>query len=513
MTPKQKKSKEEALAGLPVDLTKVSKNQLQEALNLAWETGRLAYKLRPHQRRAYDQFYGRRDSKKFVMVCGRRYGKSVLLLTLCAERCLRESGVQCAYVAPVETGIAGYIQPIIDTVFDDCPSYLRPEFKKGSIEFKNGSRIMFNGCNMRSYRTMRGQKLALAVVDEMAEVDDLEGAVDDVLFPAVWDSHGEMVLSGTPPVVPSPEHPVIRYVETAKLTGSYFHGTVYDAGYTEEEIAVAMREVGINGKESDRFRREFMAEFVRDTSSVVVPEFNHDLHVKDNPRPEYYNLLFKCFAADLGVVDNTVGLFAYYDFPRATIVIQDEMILKGDKVRTDIVAREIRAREKVLGWTSDRTTRWADNNNLMLINDLNGPGHGISISATGKGQKAGNEMTMVNTARIMFGQNRIEINPNCKFLITTLECAFWDKDKKQFGRTKELGHMDALDALIYLVRNINMSINPFPTNYGLHPDLHAMNPLGVEAPTSTAEGEMFKKIFDKGRFMNKPTVKRIWSAI
>jgi hypothetical protein len=60
---------------------------------------------------------------------------------------------------------------------------------------------------MRQYRYMRGQKLALATVDEMAEVDDLEAAVDDVLFPAVWDSNGEMVLSGTPPPIPSPVVP------------------------------------------------------------------------------------------------------------------------------------------------------------------------------------------------------------------------------------------------------------------------------------------------------------------
>lgn len=477
---------------------------------MAWETGRLKYKLREHQAKAYDQYYGPRDSKKFVMVQGRRSGKSVLMLLLETEACIRNPGVQCAYVAPVETGIEAYIQPIIDVVFDDCPDYLLPEFNKKGIYFKNGSRILFNGCNMRSYRTMRGQKLALACIDEMAEVDDLESAVDDVLFPAVWDSHGEMVLSGTPPVVPSPEHPVIRYVETAKLTGSYFHGTVYDAGYTEEEIAVAMREVGIDGKDSDRFRREFMAEFVRDTSAVVIPEFNSTLHVKNALRPEYYHLLFKCFAADLGVVDNTVGLFAYYDFPRATIVIQDEVILNGEKVRTDLLAREIKAREKILSWTSDRTSRWSDNSNLVLINDLNGPGHGISINATDKGKK---EAEMVNKVRILFSQNRIEINSNCKFLITTLECAFWDKDKKAFGRTKELGHMDALDALIYLVRNINMSINPFPANYGMGRNMEPLNPLGIQHEVNSAEGEMFKKIMATNRFSQKPSAKKIWSAL
>lgn len=482
-------------------------SDLESAIHLAWENGRLLYKLRPHQARAYEQFYTARDSKKFVICAGRRFGKSVLLLALCTERSIRSPGVQCSYVAPVERGLSDYITPIIDLVFDDCPEEFRPTFRtnKNDLLFPNGSRIIFNGCNMRNYRYMRGQKLALAVVDEMSEVDDLEGAVDDVLFPAVWDSHGEMVLSGTPPVVPSAEHPVVRYVETAKQTNSFFHGTVYDAGYTEEDIQVAMREVGINGKDSARFRREFMAEFVKDDSAVVIPEFNESIHVKATERPRYYDWLFKAVGADLGVVDNTACLFAYYDFPKAKIVIQDEFLLSGDKVRTDILAGEIKTREQVLGWQPFRVSRWSDNTNLMLINDLTSI-HGLGISPTDKEAKA----EMVNKVRILFQQNRIEISPNCKKLIATLNSAFWDKDKKDFGRTKNLGHMDLLDALVYLVRNINMSTNPLPTEYAHDP----MKLGGHDRAPTTQEGAMLKDLFNKEKLQPgfKPPVKRLWSA-
>ena len=241
------------------------------------------------------------------MVGGRRCRKSTLLLILHAETAIRNPGVQTAYVAPVEVGLEKYISPIISTVFADCPNDLLPKYSNGSLSFANGSEVVFNGCNMRQYRHMRGRKLKLATVDEMAEVDDLEGAVDDVLFPAVWDSHGEMVLSGTPPVVPSPDHPVMRYVQTAQQTQSYWHGTIYDAGYTEQEISHAMREVGIDGKDSARFRREFMAEFVRDESAVIVPEFQEKEHVQTFEKPVYYDLLYKGSGSDLGVADKTSG--------------------------------------------------------------------------------------------------------------------------------------------------------------------------------------------------------------
>lgn len=440
------------------------------------------------------------------MVAGRRCRKSTLLLILHAECCIRTTGVQTAYVAPVETGLADYISPIMDLVFSDCPADLRPRLVDRTLHYPNGSRTVFNGCNMRQYRYMRGQKLALATVDEMAEVDDLEGAVDDVLFPAVWDSHGEMVLSGTPPVVPSPDHPVVRYVAAARLANSYFHATVYDAGYTEQEISEACREVGIDGKDSPRFKREFMAEFIRDESAVIIPEFDERRHVQDDERPLYYAELYKSSGSDLGVADKTVCLFAYYDFPKARIVIQREFVLKGVEVRTDHFADRFRATIAELDWdeSSSRIGHWSDNSNLMLLNDL-ALIHGINIGATDKENKA----EWLNKVKILFGQNRIVIDPSCKLLIATLNGAFWkDALKKDYGRSDALGHMDALDALIYLVRNTRMEANPFPLDYDLttgrtYDPATFVYPQNWDRVAHTPEGRALQQAFSRGRNSRK----------
>jgi len=419
-----------------------------------------------------------------------------------AEVCIRTPGIQTAYVAPVERGLADYISPIIATVFSDCPENLIPRYREkfNDLLFPNGSRTVFNGCNMRQYRYMRGQKLALATVDEFSEVDDLEAAVDDVLFPAVWDSHGEMVLSGTPPVIPSPDNPVMRYVATAKLNDSYFHATVYDAGYTEEEIAEAMREVGIDGKESARFRREFMAEFVRDESAVIVPEFNEAAHVRAIENPVYYGLLYKGSGADLGVADKTVELFGHYDFANARAVIEKEFYIEGAEVRTDIFAAKHKECVESLGW-KDRATYWSDNSNLMLLQDLSKL-HQIYISATDKEDKA----QWLNLLRIMFKQGRIVIDPSCRLLIATLNGAFWkDAKKLDYGRSKALGHMDALDAMIYFIRNLNMSTNPFPLNYNMavgkiYDSATVIYPPDWDKRAHTEEGRVLERVFGKARF-------------
>lgn len=440
------------------------------------------------------------------MVGGRRCRKSTLLLILHAECSIRNPGVQTAYVAPVEVGLEKYISPIISFVFSDCPDDLIPKYREGSLIYPNGSETVFNGCNMRQYRHMRGRKLALATVDEMSEVDDLEGAVDDVLFPAVWDSHGEMVLSGTPPVIPSPDHPVMRYVAAAKESNSYWHASVYDAGYTEEEIGEAMREVGIDGKESARFKREFLGEFVRDESAVIVPEFVEPIHVKVMAKPPYFDLLYKGTGADLGVADKTIEIFGYYDFPKAMVCIQSEFVIEGSEVRTDIFASNHKRVVEELGWPEmgSRATFWSDNSNLMLLNDLNAL-HQIHILATDKENKA----EWLNLLRIMFKQGRISIDPSCKLLIATLNGAFWkDHLKKDYGRSKALGHMDALDALIYFIRNLRMSENPFPVNYDLSQgkiydsDTH-IYPFDWNRTAHTQEGWVLERVFGKDRFREK----------
>lgn len=495
------------------------------------------------------------------MVGGRRCRKSTLLLVHHAETAIQTAGVQTAYVAPVERGLADYIAPILAQVFNDCPADLMPRYREkyNDLLFPNESRVIFNGSNMRQYRYMRGQKLKLASVDEFSEIDDLESAVDDVLFPAVWDSHGEMVLSGTPPAVPSPDHPVMRYVATAKLNDSYWHASIYDAGYTKEEIAEALREtakgeideseaieivkicdpknnlsvfeiyaaaerMGIRRQALVVFLREFMAEFIRDESAVIVPEFDEKLHMVSIAKPVYYDMLYKGSGADLGVADKTVEIFGYYDFQKAKAVVESEFWIEGADVRTDVFATKHLDCVEKLGWRKGqkqdgasimdpRATFWSDNSNLMLLNDLRAGVRSdkdpskfviepIYISPTDKEDKA----QWLNLIRIMFKQGRILIDPSCKLLLATLNGAFWrDSKKLDYGRSKALGHMDALDGLIYFIRNLNIATNPFPNNYDLsrgvvYDTATHIYPDGWDKRAHTEEGRVLERVFGKNRF-------------
>jgi hypothetical protein len=67
--------------------------------------------------------------------------------------------------------------------------------------------------------------------------------------------------------------------------------------------------------------------------------------------------------------------------------------------------------------------------------------------------------------RIMLKERRIIINPRCVTLIRHLKNAVWKKGRKEFSRSPDMGHYDAVDALKYMVRNVVYSHNPYPANY------------------------------------------------
>jgi hypothetical protein len=57
------------------------------------------------------------------------------------------------------------------------------------------------------------------------------------------------------------------------------------------------------------------------------------------------------------------------------------------------------------------------------------------------------------------------IHPRCAELIQQLETTIWNNQRTSYERNK-YGHGDLLDALVYLVRNIDRNRNPYPAAKG-----------------------------------------------
>ena len=437
-------------------------------------------------------------SRKFVVNCNRRLGKSTWGLQVLTEEALKKPNFHGLFCAPVKDSLREYVAPLIVKVMADAPEDLRPELDSHLVlRLQNGSSITFRGSNSQTYQNLRGNDFDLIFVDEFRNLDDGEDLLKSVLLPAIFNSKGFIIIASTPP--DTEEHYLNSLNQEAELGGYYFHCDINDCSkwdprdFKPEQIAEWRKETN----SETVWTREYLAKFVRDETKTVIPEWDEAL-IQAIPRDEFFPFYHKYAAMDLGVRDKTASIHGYYDFKRAKLIIQGEFAVSGSEVRTDRIAEKIKDIEVALGYQliHDRKDphykalavnekvyrRVADNNNPLLVNDLNSL-YGLDFFGTRKDELP----AMINICREWVKDGRILISPECKELIGCLRNAVWDKNRKELSRSKIYGHFDALMALVYLVRNVDTQTNPVPKFFGKSFATHAGVPMGANVPLTGAE--------------------------
>lgn len=369
-------------------------------------------------------------------------------------------------------------------MLETCPIDLRPKYHtQGSMfKFTNGSRILLRGSNNKSYDDLRGGKFHLGIVDEAAYVDDLSDLVEKVIRPAVEKvTDGKIILSSTP----QGGHAFEDYCRDAEINGYFHHATRYDVGEPKEAVDKLKADVMSKPDGDITWRQEYMAERnLVSQQKLIIPEFK-DEFVQSIERTRYFHFYHKYEGMDEGVRDNTAILFAYYDFNKAKLIIEDQIVVNGQDSRTDLLAKDIKEKENELNYT-DLYYRVSDTN-ARLIQDL-ACSYDVYFSPISKTDLH----EMVNEARIWIKQGRVLINPKCVDLINCLKYGQWDKERKAFQRMEHLGHLDSLAALIYLLRVIDQQTNPVPITFNFPPE-HSYIP--AEA-FETEQSKDIKRVFN-----------------
>lgn len=214
--------------------------------------------------------------------------------------------------------------------------------------------------------------------------------------------------------------------------------------------------------------------FAKSRSGLIIPEWNDNFLIDNYPDP-HYALYDHYVAIDLGVVDKTAILFGTYYFPRAKLIIEDEVIFQGNHMTSLAIADAIRSTEERLwGEPSRQPFRVSDWNNPLLLQDLSML-HGIYVV---NAQKDTVE-AMVNQARVFIGAGRLGIKRHCSETLGNLNLGKWNdkKIKPDFQRSVSYGHLDALAALLIMIRNIDQQSNPIPeAHYDPFSSIRIINP-------------------------------------
>lgn len=450
--------------------------RVQEARAILWEQGNLTWKLSITQKKMYNFFHN--ETKDNVVInCSRRLGKSYLLTIMAFEQCLKFPKSIVKFFQPKTNMIRKHMKPTFLKILEDCPKHLRPEFKTqdNMWTFPNGSEIHLAGTDNGNAENIRGGDCSLALIDEAGFCDDLEYIVDSIIAPTTTLTFGRTVLCSTTP--PNPDHDFIKFMTNAENSNHLIRKTIYDAYHddklskkpriTEREIEKAIAMYKDRGGElSDGFRTEFMCEVIYNSKDSVIPEFTKEIQqdtITSWIAPKFFH---RYVSMDIGFTDLTVVLYGYWDWDNAVLVVEDETVINGNELVTPALANAILQTEERL-WMNPITgevqkpyLRVADNNNPIMLNDLQRL-HNISFLRTDKTNKD----AALNQVRMLVQNRQIIINPRCKVLISHLKSATWDKSRKDFKRSPDNGHYDAVDSLIYLVRNIDMQTSPYPPGY------------------------------------------------
>jgi PBSX family phage terminase large subunit len=444
----------------------------KQAIRELWRRGILDYKRRDNQKVIRD--FIRNDKRDIITIlASRRQGKSYDITLQAVELCQTTPDAIVKYICPRLKMVKTIVMPNIKHILKDCPLDMQPEWKENDkmYIFPNGSQIQFAGTDNGSHENLRGGAAHLCIVDEAGFCDHLEYVVNSVLAPTTDTTGGKVVLISTPSKTSQHDF-IIKFVKPAEAAGTLLKLTIYDnPTMTNDKIRqIASRYP--SGMDDPQFKREYLCEIVSDEDAIVIPEFSKNKKelVTEWPRPRFFD---SYTSGDVGFKDLTVYLFAYWDFMKATLVIEDELVMNGPSMTTERLAEEIRKHERDNFHDTDGNPlpiylRVMDNN-LIMVNDL-ARLHNLNFIATAKDDKE----AQINQVRMMFANGQIVIHPRCKHLIYHLENAMWDKNHKSFTRLPDTpdfsikgGHADAVDALIYLVRNLVRSKNPYPADWGL----------------------------------------------
>jgi len=197
-------------------------------------------------------------SKRIVVVFPRQSGKTTTLSIRMIHFALRNPHTLSLIVSPglrQSMLVMDCIQDQIGRMSEERRKHHIKLMQRTVVTCRNGSRIVALPCALK---TLRGYAASEVLVDEAAFIRDDQTIFYNVLFPMLQTTDGILIASSTPWAKDS-----VFYKFTQEPTFSKHYvkiGEVVQAGLTTQAFIDEMKQ----RTPSERFRREYLAEFVED---------------------------------------------------------------------------------------------------------------------------------------------------------------------------------------------------------------------------------------------------------
>ena len=369
------------------------------------------------------------DPSRFkVLVCGRRWGKTVLSLMYLMKDDFKPNERRW-FVTPTYRQGKMIVFPILRQMFAGFDGAKLNESEM-SVIFNNGAELAVKGAD--NEHNLRGVELTKCVMDEMAYIKP--HVWEEIIYPMLATTQGTALFIGTPN-----GYDTMYDLYSKGLSDSDWKSWQFktlDGGFVQaEEIARAKRTM-----DPVRFRQEFEASF-ETTGNRAAWNFDRDIHVKKARELSSY----KWWGCDFNVDYMTAVLACQYT--DGTIHYYDEIRLKNSN--TEEMARKMKAIEPNIevypdpaGSARSTTSNRSDHH---ILRD-----YGFLIRAKKSHPSHIDRLNALNRKLLDANGNvSMTVDPKCKYLIKDLEQVQRDKkgaiDKSQI----ELTH--SLDACSYAI--------------------------------------------------------------
>jgi hypothetical protein len=398
---------------------------------------------------------------------------------------IKNPGKIARIIAPTKDACNDIVNDNLSVIMRDAPDGLITR-KKTDLrwELSNGSSLRLGALERAFVDGNRGGNASIVVYEECSFVkgDDFTYGVDSVIGPQLLRSAGMEIFVST--VSEDPDHPMhVKIKAECEVLGTFFDFTVFESPtITKDQIIKAAQRSGcllspeyeraildglvtrenaielavaMNSSLTDAFKREYMAKILRPSIAMIIPDYDEKRHVSEFAPPSACKWTI---TADWGGVrDLTAVLLHTYDFIGNRDLVLDEKVFQPN-TPTNVIVDALKQWELDLGLFI--SNRFADVPGQTLID----------IRIVNKYEVAlpnkSDWLAGVNNLSVKFSTNAILIHPRCKFLRRSLAGGLFNKQRTDFERSKDLGHCDAIAALMYGVNNQDRS-SPYLTNADL----------------------------------------------
>lgn len=425
-----------------------SPNKLSKAQRILTQSlfarGELRFLLHPGQLRIWNDMDANGHITQVICVA-RQWGKRHMLVTKAVSHAIQHPGSSIHYGAPTKEQVEKIVVPKLNEILKFAPDDLQPHKKEDTWTFANGSEIVIVGTNVNKGNRLRGLSSDLTILDEVRDIPNLRDLLESIIKPMFTTTDGMLIMASTPP--DSPSHDFVAVFVDEAIQGGYFHHGTYKDNplITERQMRTYNEKEGIK-EGSDRFKREHLADYtVTDANNRVIKSFDSD---ENKAFFETWNPPRKMrpyVRIDVGSRDKTAIIFGLYDWANGVLVMLEEAMLSNPT--TDDIAKVILEKEQTV-WK-----RWPDHEEPTRISDIDPrlmmdlrKGHNLKVGAV----RNKNVDAMINRFTVNLQNGKIRIDPKCHNLIFQIKTGVWNSKRLDYERSEKGGHLDALDAALYM---------------------------------------------------------------